>query len=63
MVSTYLFGNVEFEGKSYDIHYQWEHRNLSRWFDRLDDYWQFDHAPWQLEIDSNFYILPEAKVW
>lgn len=61
--SPTIFGTIEAQGKQYKIAYQWGQANMSRRFEKIEEYWQFHQAPWQQQVDTGFYALPVANNW
>lgn len=58
-----IFGTLKSNGKEYKVGYQWGEINLSRYFDKVPESWQFHQAPWQPEKDTTYYALPKADWW
>lgn len=59
--TPFIFGNVRYKGKSYGVGYQWGKMDIAKFMDKMGASWYFHQAPWQAQIDSTFYALPEAK--
>lgn len=61
--SPTVFGIISKEGKTYKISYQWGKMDIAKFFDHIEQCWQFHQAPWQDKTDTAFYALPEAEWW
>src|SRR5690606_39531762 len=58
-----IFGTITAHGKSYKIGYQWGTLDIGKRMNKVEKCWQFHQAPWQANVDMNFYALPTANFW
>lgn len=58
-----VFGTVSTGNETYKIAYLWGTLSMSRYFDKVEQCWQFHQAPWQNKQDTAFYAVPKAKIW
>lgn len=58
-----LFGTLTAEKESFQVEYDWGKESFARRLDKIPETWSFELAPWQLQIDTQFYKIPEAQLW
>ncbi len=61
--TPYVFGTIRYGDKEFKVGYQWGEESISKRMDNNDKSWKFHQAPWQSEVDTIDYALPEAKGW
>lgn len=61
--TPFVFGRIRYRDKTYGTAYQWGTTDIAKFMDKVDERWHFHQAPWQPEVDTAFYALPEARWW